>query len=100
MTTTKANEFVEGLEETKTHRDARIRHLWEQLCPSGICDLDVKGLQRGFRKIDHREPCPLRIPLQAFECFLMLFHSFEKCRQPSQQDYGRSGSEWRRKDPI
>lgn len=48
-------EVVDGLGETKKHRDARIHHLWARLCPSGGCELDAQDLQRGFRKIDHRE---------------------------------------------
>lgn len=46
---------MDGPDETKPHRDARIKHLWDQLCPTGACELDEKALQKGFRKIDHRK---------------------------------------------
>lgn len=57
----------------------RVESLWAQLGPNANGELDLKGLQKGFRKIDHREdfPCPfvfsfvfffatLRIPPRIF----------------------------------
>ncbi|KAM4066903.1 mitochondrial carrier protein [Hirsutella rhossiliensis] len=42
-----------GLEESQNQRDARVEALWLQLDPSRTGELDLKGLRKGFRKIDH-----------------------------------------------
>lgn len=49
-------EVEHGLEESQNQRDARIEDLWAKLEPSRSGELDLKGLQKGFRRIDHREP--------------------------------------------
>jgi solute carrier family 25 (mitochondrial phosphate transporter), member 23/24/25/41 len=43
-----------GLGESQNQRDARIEQLWLKLGPGRSGELDLKGLQRAFRKIDHR----------------------------------------------
>lgn len=48
-------EAADGLDESQSHRDARIKLLWDRLCPSGANELDEKALQKGFQKIDHRK---------------------------------------------
>ena len=39
--------------ESQTSRDARIQALWKKLDPSGKGEIDVNGLRRGLKKIDH-----------------------------------------------
>jgi solute carrier family 25 phosphate transporter 23/24/25/41 len=39
--------------ETQNSRDARIEELWKKLDPHNKGEIDVKGLQRGLKKIDH-----------------------------------------------
>ena len=39
--------------ETQNSRDARIEKLWKQLDPKNKGELDLKGLQRGLKNIDH-----------------------------------------------
>jgi len=41
------------LPESANSRDARIEALWKKLDPQGKGELDINGLQRGLRKIDH-----------------------------------------------
>lgn len=44
-----------GLAESQNQRDRRVEELWKKLDPQGTGELDVKGLQKGLRRIDHRE---------------------------------------------
>ncbi|KAG5982350.1 hypothetical protein E4U55_002016 [Claviceps digitariae] len=39
--------------ESQNERDVRVERLWSRLDPSGKGELDLKGLQKGFRRIDH-----------------------------------------------
>jgi siroheme synthase len=41
--------------ESQNQRDARVERLWSRLDPTGKGELDLNGLQKGFRRIDHRE---------------------------------------------
>jgi solute carrier family 25 phosphate transporter 23/24/25/41 len=41
------------LPESQNSRDARIEALWKSLDPQGRGELDINGLQKGLRKIDH-----------------------------------------------
>ncbi|KAL2185015.1 mitochondrial carrier [Thermothelomyces heterothallicus CBS 203.75] len=41
------------MEESQNERDRRVEELWKQLDPAGHGELDLKGLQRGLRRIDH-----------------------------------------------
>lgn len=50
-----AKQVEAGLQETQNQRDVRIEELWSKLDPSRTGELDLKGLQRGFKKIDHRK---------------------------------------------
>lgn len=43
------------LNESKSQRDTRIEQLWEKLDPQRKGELDLKGLQKGLRRIDHRQ---------------------------------------------
>ncbi len=46
------------MEESQNQRDKRVEELWRKLDPAGQGELDFKGLQKGLRRIDHRElPC-------------------------------------------
>ena len=48
-----------GLGESQNQRDARVESLWAKLDPGRTGELDLKGLRKGFRKIDHRkQPLP------------------------------------------
>ena len=40
-------------QESQTSRDARIEALWKKLDPNGKGEIDVNGLRRGLKKIDH-----------------------------------------------
>lgn len=44
--------------ESQNERDVRVERLWSKLDPSGKGELDLKGLRKGFRRIDHRKPHP------------------------------------------
>jgi solute carrier family 25 (mitochondrial phosphate transporter), member 23/24/25/41 len=41
------------LPESANSRDARIEALWKKLDPTGKGELDINGLQKGLRRIDH-----------------------------------------------
>lgn len=41
--------------ESQNQRDRRVEELWRKLDPQGVGELDVKGLQKGLRRIDHRQ---------------------------------------------
>lgn len=41
--------------ESQNERDARVEQLWKKLDYQGKGELDWKGLQRGLKKMDHRE---------------------------------------------
>ena len=43
------------MEESQNQRDARVEELWANLEPDRTGVLDLKGLQKGLRRIDHRE---------------------------------------------
>ncbi|POR35699.1 Calcium-binding mitochondrial carrier SAL1, partial [Tolypocladium paradoxum] len=47
------NDVERGLGESQNQRDARVEALWAKLDPGRTGELDLKGLQKGFRKIDH-----------------------------------------------
>jgi solute carrier family 25 phosphate transporter 23/24/25/41 len=42
-----------NLPESQNSRDARIEALWKKLDPQGKGEIDLHGLQRGLKKIDH-----------------------------------------------
>ncbi|KAF4447656.1 hypothetical protein F53441_8860 [Fusarium austroafricanum] len=46
-------EIEEGLREPQNSRDARVEELWASLEPDHTGELDLKGLQKGLRRIDH-----------------------------------------------
>lgn len=48
-------EVEHGFEESQNQRDARVEELWANLEPDRTGVLDLKGLQKGLRRIDHRE---------------------------------------------
>lgn len=51
-----ASKLVTEVEqEPQTQRDARIQKLWKKLEPSSSGELDLAGLKKGFRKLDHRK---------------------------------------------
>lgn len=39
--------------ESQKQRNERVLELWRQLDPQGAQELDLKGLKKGFRRIDH-----------------------------------------------
>ncbi|EHK18707.1 uncharacterized protein TRIVIDRAFT_57584 [Trichoderma virens Gv29-8] len=55
MTARPATEVERGLREPQNQNPNhdRVESLWAQLGPSANGELDLKGLQKGFRKIDH-----------------------------------------------
>ncbi|KAF5697939.1 peroxisomal Ca-dependent solute carrier [Fusarium globosum] len=46
-------EIEEGLREPQNSRDARVEKLWASLEPDHTGELDLKGLRKGLRRIDH-----------------------------------------------
>lgn len=56
----KITDVVQDLEmgESQNQRDNRVEDLWRKLDPQGTGELDLKGLQKGLRRIDHRQPGP------------------------------------------
>ena len=58
----KISDVVSGLEvemeQSQNDRDKRVEELWKKLDPAGHGELDVKGLQKGLKKIDHRKLIP------------------------------------------
>jgi solute carrier family 25 phosphate transporter 23/24/25/41 len=50
--------------ESQNQRDARVESLWRKLDYQNKGELDWKGLQKGLRRIDHRQlPWPWIPPL-------------------------------------
>ena len=41
------------LPESQNSRDARVEELWKKLDPNSKGELDLVGLRKGLRKIDH-----------------------------------------------
>ncbi|KAL1879102.1 hypothetical protein VTK73DRAFT_7326 [Phialemonium thermophilum] len=41
------------MEESQNQRDKRVEELWRRLNPQGHSELDLKGLQKGLKRIDH-----------------------------------------------
>ena len=41
------------LPESQDSQDARVEALWKKLDPQGKGEIDLNGLQRGLKKIDH-----------------------------------------------
>lgn len=64
------NELKMELAESQNQRDARIEQLWKRLDFQRKGELDWKALQKGLKKIDHRQP-PLSIPIQPPSFFLL-----------------------------
>jgi solute carrier family 25 (mitochondrial phosphate transporter), member 23/24/25/41 len=48
-------ELHKELKESQNERDKRIEELWRTLGPNKKGELDLNGLQKGLRRIDHRE---------------------------------------------
>lgn len=42
------------MDESQNQRDNRVEQLWRKLDPQATGELDLKGLQKGLRRIDHR----------------------------------------------
>lgn len=51
-------DFEMGMEESQNQRDNRVEDLWRKLDPQGTGELDIKKLQKGLRRIDHRQLGP------------------------------------------
>ncbi len=51
------------MEEPQGQRDRRVEELWRRLDPAGLGELDLKGLQKGLRRIDHRMLSCLLAPM-------------------------------------
>jgi solute carrier family 25 phosphate transporter 23/24/25/41 len=50
------------MEESQNERDARVEALWKRLDYQRKGELDWKALQRGLKKIDHRQSHVLAAP--------------------------------------
>ncbi len=48
-------ELKMDMEESQNQRDARVEQLWRKLDYQGRGKLDWKDLQKGLRRIDHRQ---------------------------------------------
>lgn len=67
------------LGESQNQRDRRVEELWNKLDPHGNGELDVKGLQKGLHRIDHRQ-LDLNTAL-SMEQLLIWDYSLEECRR-------------------
>ncbi|KAK3387275.1 mitochondrial carrier domain-containing protein [Podospora didyma] len=47
------SELEVEMEQSQNERDKRVEELWRKLDPAGHGELDVKGLKKGLKKIDH-----------------------------------------------
>lgn len=47
--------FELDMEESQNQRGKRVEELWKKLDPQNKGELDVKGLQKGLQRIDHRQ---------------------------------------------
>lgn len=56
-----------GMEESQNQRDKRVEELWRKLDPHATGELDLKGLQTGLKKMDHRE-LSLGSPSATYPC--------------------------------
>ena len=52
-----ATELRKELRESQNQRDKRVEDLWRTLNPSKTAAMDLRSLQKGLRKMDHRESC-------------------------------------------
>jgi hypothetical protein len=60
---TQVSDAQHGFEESPHRpRNVQTELLWARLDPSRSGELDYKALQKGFRKIDHRESYQLLSP--------------------------------------
>ena len=59
------NDIKARLLESQNQRDSRVKGLWKELDPQDKGELDFKGLQKGLRRIDHREFLPRSVLLVA-----------------------------------
>ncbi len=57
--TSVVSELEMEMKESQNERDKRVEVLWRKLDPQGKGELDLKGLQKGLRKIDHRQSLPM-----------------------------------------
>lgn len=48
-----------GWAESQNQRDKRVEDLWARLDAQHTGYLDLKGLQKGLKRIDHRERHPI-----------------------------------------
>jgi solute carrier family 25 phosphate transporter 23/24/25/41 len=48
--------------ESKDERDERVARLWETLDARKEGHIDLNGLKKGLKKIDHRESCRYPVP--------------------------------------
>lgn len=52
--------------ESKDERDERVARLWETLDTRKEGHIDLSGLKKGLKKIDHRELQPFRFYAASF----------------------------------
>lgn len=52
---TLVSEVEHDIGESQNQRDARVEELWSNLDPERTGELNLQGLKKGLRKIDHRE---------------------------------------------
>ena len=80
----------EGLREPQNSRDARVEELWASLEPDHTGELDLKGLKKGLRRIDHRKQGSLLARSHATD-LLMSDCSHEERRRDVKTYNGRGG---------
>lgn len=95
-----ATELRKELRESQNQRDKRIEDLWKTLNP-GKTELDLRALQRGLRKIDHRKS---GLCLSTLECWAitdgLACRSAGECGCDVAQDHGGGGHQPRREDIV
>jgi hypothetical protein len=81
--------------ESQDEREARLQKLWKKLDTRDEGQIDLNGLKKGLRKMDHRG-----WPMLLLEEPYWLLSSLEECRQPPEGCPQGGWHKWWRTDSI
>lgn len=84
--------------ESQNQRDHRVEELWQKLDPQKKGELDLKGLQKGLRKMDHRQLGPDTFAY--IQLKLMCGYSSEKCGRHDKTNHGERRYQQGWQDPV
>ena len=84
--------------ESENARDQRVKNLWGTLDSRKEGQIDLNGLKKGLKKMDHRESysrarrgCDVRV----LDTDLIYFHSPQECRPSVTRHIEGGGYKWR-----